>query len=56
MSQKVWTTKLYSFFNFGAWWGRVVNATPRLLLPREKRTSVHHTGGREGAMTSLDGY
>ena len=27
--------KLYSFFNLGARWGRVVNATPQPLYPRE---------------------
>jgi hypothetical protein len=27
--------KLYSFFNLGARWGWVVNATPRLLTPRK---------------------
>jgi hypothetical protein len=36
MSQKGWTPKLYFFFNLGAWWGWVVNATPRLLYPRGK--------------------
>jgi hypothetical protein len=27
---------LYSFFNLGARWGWVVNATPRSLYPRER--------------------
>ena len=36
--------QLYSFFNLGASWGYVVNATPRLLYLR-KRTGAHCTGG-----------
>jgi hypothetical protein len=35
---------LYSFFNLGARWEWVVNATPRLLYPRE-RPGTHCIGG-----------
>ena len=34
----------YSFFNLGARWGWVVNATPRPLYPRE-RLGTHCIGG-----------
>jgi len=36
MTQKEGTDKLYSFFNLGARWGQVFNATPRPLHPRER--------------------
>ena len=57
MSQKDWTPKLYSFFNFGVRLGGWVGGEGHapVALSSGKRTSVHHTGGREGAMTSLDG-
>ena len=46
---EVW---LYSFFNLGAGWGWVVNATPRPLYPRE-RPGTHCTGGRVGPKAGL---
>jgi hypothetical protein len=46
--------QLYSFFNLGARWGWVVNATPRPLYPRE-RHGTHCTGDRVGPRAGLDG-
>jgi len=45
---------IYSFFNLGAGWGWVVNATLRLLYPRE-RPGTHFIGGRLGPRAGLDG-
>jgi len=44
---------LYSFFNLGARWGWVVNATPRPLYPHE-RPSTHCIGGWVGPRAGLD--
>ena len=46
--------ELYSFFNLNARWGWTVNATPRLLYPRE-RLGTHFIGGWVGPRTGLDG-
>ena len=40
--------------NLGARWGWMVNATPRLLLPRE-RPCTHCIGGWVGPRAVLDG-
>jgi hypothetical protein len=42
------------FFNLGAGWEWVVNATPRSLYPRE-RPGTHCIGGWEGPRPGLDG-
>ena len=44
---------LYSFFNFGARWVSVVNATLRPLYPRE-RPGTTCTGGWMGARAALN--
>jgi len=44
----------YSFFNLGARWGWVVNATPRPLYHRE-RPVTHCVGGWVGLSADLDG-
>jgi hypothetical protein len=46
--------QLYSFFNLGARWRQVVNATPRPLYPRD-RPSTNCTGGWMGSTAGLDG-
>ena len=48
---KAW---FYSFFNFGARWGWVVNAMPRPIYPRE-RPGSHCVGGRVGPRAGQDG-
>ena len=42
------------FFNLGARWGWVVNATPRPLYPL-KRPGTHCIGGWAGPKAGLDG-
>ena len=42
------------FFNLGAKWGWVVNATPRPLYPRD-RPGTHCIGGWVGPRAGLDG-
>jgi len=44
---------LYSFFNLGARWGWVVNATPRPLYPRE-RPGTHCIGSWTDPRAGLD--
>jgi hypothetical protein len=44
----------YSFFNLGARWAWVVNASPRKHCPRERR-STHRTGDWVDPRASLDG-
>jgi hypothetical protein len=46
---------LYSFFNLGAGWGWVVNATPRPLYPRERNPVPTVLGGWMGPRDGLDG-
>ena len=48
-------TQLYSFFNPGATWRWVVNATPRALYPAGKRPGTHRRGGWVGPRAGLDG-
>jgi len=47
--------QLYSFFNLGARWGWVVNATPRPLYPRG-RPGTRCIGGWVGAIAGLYGF
>jgi hypothetical protein len=47
--------ELYSFFNLGARWGTVVNATPSTLYHPEKGAGTHCTGGLVGPKARLDG-
>jgi len=53
-AQKGVEVKLYSFFNLGATWGWVVNATPQPLYPLE-RPSTHCVGGWVDTRASLKG-
>jgi hypothetical protein len=46
--------QIYSFFNLGAGYGRVVKATPRPLYPRE-RPGTNCIGGCVGPKVGLDG-
>jgi len=45
--------QFYSFFNLGAGWGWVVNATPRPLYPQE-RPGTHCTGRKMDPRAGLD--
>jgi hypothetical protein len=45
----------YSFYDLGARWGWVVNATPRPLYPRE-RPGTHCVRGWLGPKAGLDGF
>jgi hypothetical protein len=45
---------LLSLFNFGAWWGWVVDSTPRPLYPRE-RLGTHCIRGWLGPRAGLNG-
>jgi hypothetical protein len=46
---------LYSFFNLGARWGWVVNATPRPLYLRERDLGTYCIGAWVGPLVGLDG-
>jgi hypothetical protein len=46
---------LYAFFNLGAKWGLVVNATPRPLYPLE-RTGTSRIGDWVGLRVGLDRF
>jgi hypothetical protein len=48
--------KLYSFFNLGAKWEWVINATSRPLYPPGKRPCADCIGGWVGPMDGLDTY
>ena len=46
--------QLPPFFNFGARWGCVVNATPQPIYHRERDLGTYFTGGCLGPVAILD--
>jgi hypothetical protein len=55
MAQREVEVWLYSFFNLGARWGWVVNATLRPLYPRE-RPGTHFIGRWVGPTAGINGW
>ena len=48
--------QLYSFFNLGAGWELVVNATPRPLYTQERVPLVHEAGWARGPVWTGCGF